>query len=87
LSSWGNDSPNSLFPHNGNMHNLLLALELFGCYGWLLGQDGEMPGCSDAGTDFLLAGCSYGTAGTAVEGTASDIAAGANTDVDAGDFA
>jgi hypothetical protein len=36
------------------MHDFLLALELRGYSGWLLGQEGEVPGCSDAGTDFTL---------------------------------
>jgi hypothetical protein len=57
LLSLGNDLPNGLVPHSGNMHVLLLVLELLGCSGWLLGQEGEVPGCSDAGTDFLPAGC------------------------------
>ena len=61
------------------MHCLLLALELLGCSGWLLGQEGEVPGCSDVGTDFLPAGCSDGTV-AAAEGTASGI----TVDADAG---
>jgi hypothetical protein len=64
------------------MHDLLLALGLLGCFGWLLGQEGEMRGYSDAGTDFLPVGCSGGTA--AAEETASGTGAGA--DVDAGDL-
>jgi hypothetical protein len=36
------------------MHNLLPALELLGCSGWLLGQEGEMPDYSNASTDFPL---------------------------------
>jgi hypothetical protein len=67
LLSLGNDSPNGLVPHSGNMRGLLLALELLCCSGWLLGQEGEVPGCSDAGTDFLLADCSDGTAAAAWE--------------------
>ena len=43
-----------------------------------------MPGCSDAGIDFLLAGCSDGTA---TEETASGTGAGADTDAGAGDLA
>jgi hypothetical protein len=35
------------------MHDLPLALELLGHSGRVLGQEGELPGCSDAGTDFL----------------------------------
>jgi hypothetical protein len=45
----------------------------------VLGQEGELPGCSDAGTDFLQGGCSDGTA--AAEETASSTGA----DADAGD--
>jgi hypothetical protein len=42
-----------------------------------------MPGCSDVGIDFLLAGCSDGT--TAAEETASGtVAAGSDDDADAG---
>jgi hypothetical protein len=67
------------------MRDLLLALELLGCPGWLLGQECEVPGCSDAGTNFLLAGCSNGTAAT--EGTVSDTAAGADADAGAGGLA
>jgi hypothetical protein len=37
LLSLGNDSPNGLVPHSGNMRGLLLALELLGCSSWLLG--------------------------------------------------
>ena len=58
------------------MHDLLLVLGLLGHSGWLLGQEDELPGCSDAGIDFLLAGCSDGTA--AAEETASDTAAAAS---------
>jgi hypothetical protein len=29
----GSDSPSGLVPHNGNMHDFLLALELLGCWG------------------------------------------------------
>jgi hypothetical protein len=68
------------------MHDLLLALGLLGHSGWLLGQKGELPGCSDAGTDFLPAGCSDGTA-TAAEETASSIGAGAEADAGASDLA
>jgi hypothetical protein len=70
------------------MHDLLLALELLGCSGWLLGQEGELPSCSDAGTDFLPVGCSDGTAAaTATEEIASDTVAGADTDTGAGGLA
>ena len=36
------------------MHNFLLELALLDCSGWLLGQEDGLPGCSDAGIDFLL---------------------------------
>jgi hypothetical protein len=57
LFSLGNESPNNLVPHSGNICNLLLALELLGCSDWLLGQEGEVPGCSVADTGFLPASC------------------------------
>jgi hypothetical protein len=85
--SLGNNLSNGLVPHSGNMHDLLLALELLGCSGWLLGQEGEVPGCSDADTDFLPAGCSDGTAATAAEETASSTAAGSDADAGVGDLA
>jgi hypothetical protein len=75
LLSLGNDSPNGLVPHSGNMNDLLLALELLGCSGWLLGQESEVPGCCDADTDFLPNGCSDGTA-TAAAGSDADAGAG-----------
>jgi hypothetical protein len=43
------------------MHDLPLALELLGHSGWVMEQEGELPGCSEAGTDFLQVGCSNGT--------------------------
>jgi hypothetical protein len=89
LLSLGNDSSIGLVPHSGNMHDSLLALALLGCSGWLLGQEDGLPGCSNAGIDFLPAGCSDGTVATAEE-TSSDIAAaGSDTDanVGAGDLA
>jgi hypothetical protein len=55
------------------MHDFLLALTLLGCSDWLLGQEDGLPGCSNAGIDFLPAGCSNGTA-AAVEETASGTA-------------
>jgi hypothetical protein len=81
LLSLGNDSPNGLVPHSGNTHDFLLAL--VGCSGWLLGQEDGLPGCSDAGTDFLPAGYSDGTdaaeetvTGTAVVDSDADAGAG-----------
>ena len=67
----GNDSPNGLVHHSGNMHDFLLELALLDCSGWLLGQEGEVPGCSG------------GTA-AATEGTVSCTAAGTDADADAG---
>jgi hypothetical protein len=85
LLSLGNDSPNGLVPHSGNIHSLLLALALSSCSGWLLGQEGEVPGCSVSGTGFLPVGCSGGTA--AAEGTASGTAVDAGAGVLEGDSA
>ena len=69
------------------MHDLLLVLGLLGHFGWLLGQEDELPGCSDAGTDFLPAECSDGTSAAAAEETASGTSAGADVDAGAGDLA
>jgi hypothetical protein len=71
------------------MHDLLLALELLGCSGCLLGQDGGVPGCSDANIDFLPAGCSGGTAAAAEETATGTTAAGSDADAgaSAGDLA
>jgi hypothetical protein len=71
----------AFFPHSGNMHNFLLALALLDCSGWLLGQEDGLPGCSDAGIDFLLAGCSDGTAAAAEETAYGTAAAGSDADV------
>jgi hypothetical protein len=67
------------------MHDLLLVLGLLGHSGWLLGQEDELPGCSDVGTDFLQIRCSDGAA--AAEETASGTGAGADVDAGAGDLA
>jgi hypothetical protein len=69
------------------MHDLLLVLGLLGHSGWLLGQEDELPGCSDVGTNFLLAECSDGTAAAAAEETTSGTGAGADVDAGAGDLA
>jgi hypothetical protein len=44
------------------MHDLLLVLGLLGHSGWVLGQEDELPGCSDTRADFLQTGCSDCTA-------------------------
>jgi hypothetical protein len=75
--------PSGLVPHSGNIHGLLLALELLDCLDWLLGQEGEVPSCSVADTGFLPVGCSGGTA-AAAEGTASGTVVDAGVDADAG---
>jgi hypothetical protein len=82
-----NDSPNGLVPHSGNMHDFLLALTLLDCSGWLLGQEDGLPGCSDDGINFLLAGYSDGTAAAAEETTSGTAAAGSDADASAGDLA
>jgi hypothetical protein len=87
LLSLGNDSPNGLVPHSGNMHDFLLALELLGCSCWLLGLEGELPGCSDADIDFLPVGCSGGTVAAAEETASSSAVAGSDADAGAGDLA
>jgi hypothetical protein len=69
------------------MHDFLLALTLLGCSGWLLGQEDGLPSCSDAGIDFLLAGCSDGTTATAKESASGTAAAGSDADAGAGDLA
>jgi hypothetical protein len=66
------------------MHDLLLVLGLLGHFGWVLGQEDEVPSCSDAGTDFLPADYSDGTTAAAAEETASGTGAGAGADADAG---
>jgi hypothetical protein len=67
------------------MHDLLLALELLGHSGWVLGQESELPGYSDIGTGFLKVGCSDGTTADVAEKTASGT--GADADAGTGDLA
>jgi hypothetical protein len=67
------------------MHDLPLVLGLLGHSGWLRGQEDELPGCSDAGTDFLPVECSDGTVAAVAEETTSGT--GAGVDADAGDLA
>jgi hypothetical protein len=69
------------------MCSLLLVLGLLGCSGWLLGQEGELHGCSDAGTDFLPAGCLDSTVVAAAEETTSGTGASADANAGAGDLA
>ena len=57
-------------------------LGLLGCSDSLLGQEGEVPGCSVSDTGYLPAGCSNDTA--AAVGTASETTAGTGADSDAG---
>jgi hypothetical protein len=81
MLSLDNDSPNDLVLHSGNMHDF--PLELLDYSGWLLGHEDGLLGCSDVGIDFLLVGCSDGTA---VEETTSGTAApGSDVDAGAGD--
>jgi hypothetical protein len=81
----GNESPNGLVPHSGNMHDFLLELELLDCSGWLKGRKDRLHDCSDAGIDFLLAGCSDDTA-AAEETISGTAAAGSDADAGAGDL-
>jgi hypothetical protein len=87
LLSLGSSSPSGFVLHSRSMHDHLLALGLLGHSGWVLGQEDKLPGCSDAGTDFLPAGCSNGTAAAAAEETASGIGAGADAGAGASDLA
>jgi hypothetical protein len=72
-SSLGNASPSGLALHSGSTLFLLLVLGLLGCSDLLLGQEGEVPGCSASDTGYLPAGCSDDIA--AAVGTASETAA------------
>ena len=56
-------------------------LGLLGCSDLLLGQEGEVPGCSASDTDYFPAGCADDTAAAAA-GTASETAADADADSD-----
>jgi hypothetical protein len=57
------------------------VLGLLGCSDLLLGQEGEVSGCSASDTDYLPASCSNDTA--AAVDTASETAANADADSDA----
>jgi hypothetical protein len=77
----GNASPSGLVLHSGNILCLLLVLGLLGCSDLLLGQEGEVLGCSAFDTGYLPAGCSDDTA--AAVDTASETVAGTDADSDA----
>jgi hypothetical protein len=55
LLSLDSSSPSGFVLHSRSMNDLLLALGLLGHSGWVLGQEGELPGCSDAGTEEIVA--------------------------------
>ena len=78
-SSLGTASPSGLVLHSGNILCLLLVLGLLGCSDSLLGQEGEVPGCSASDTDYLPAGCADDTAAAAA-GIVSETAADADAD-------
>ena len=64
-------------------------LGLPGCSDLLVGQEGEVPGCSASDTGYLPAGCSDDTAaavGTASE-TATDVDTDSDSDIPVGDQA
>jgi hypothetical protein len=66
------------------------VLGLLGCSGLLLGQEGEVPGCSASDTDYLPAGCVDDTAAAAADTaseTAADADAGSDSDIPVGDRA
>jgi hypothetical protein len=81
-SSLGNASPSDLALHSGSILCLLLVLGLLGCSDSLLGQEGEVHGCSASDTGYLPAGYSDDTA--AAVGTVSEIAADMGADSDVG---
>jgi hypothetical protein len=87
LLSWDSSSPSGFALHSRNMHDLLLELGLLGHSGWLLGKEDELAGCSNAGTDFLPAECSDGTAAVVAEETASGTGVDADAGAGAGDLA
>jgi hypothetical protein len=87
MLSLDSSSPNGFVLHSRSTHGLRVVLELLGYSGWLLGQEGGVPGCSDAGIDFLPSGCSDGIVAAAAEETASGTAAaGSNANAGAGDL-
>jgi hypothetical protein len=81
LLSLDSSSPSGFVLHNRSMCGLLLVLGLLGCSGWLLGQEGELPGCSDADTDFVPAGCFDDTTAVAEETASGTAAVGSDADV------
>jgi hypothetical protein len=90
LPSLDNASPNGPALHNGSILCLLLTLGLLDCSGWLLGQEDKVSDYSTFGTDFLLAGCSGGTAADAEDTasrTAAEADAGSAIDIPEGDSA
>jgi hypothetical protein len=54
------------------MHDLLLVLGLLDRYGWLLGQEDELPSCSDG-----TAAAEETASGTTAAGSDDDAGAGA----------
>jgi hypothetical protein len=68
------------------MHDFLLELALLDCSGWSMGQEDGLSGCSDAGIDFLLVGCSDGTAAAVEETAFGTSAAGFDADAGAADL-
>jgi hypothetical protein len=89
-SSSDNASPNGPALHSGSIICLLLALWLLDYSNWLLGQEDEVPDYSASRTDFLLSGCSGGTAADAegtTSGNAAEADAGSAVDIPEGDSA
>jgi hypothetical protein len=67
LLSLDNVTPSGIVIHGGNILGLLIALGLSDYSDWLLGQEGEVPGCFVSGTSFFPIGCSGGTATAVAE--------------------
>jgi hypothetical protein len=89
-SSSDNASPNGPALHSGSILCLLLALGLLDCFGWLLGQEDEVPDYSAYGTNFHLIDCSddivVDAEGTA-SGTTAEADVGSAVDIPEGDSA
>jgi hypothetical protein len=54
LLSLGNATHSGLVPHSGNILSLLLALGLFGCSDWLLGQEGSSAATEGTASEIVV---------------------------------
>jgi hypothetical protein len=83
---WAMIRPMALFP---TVETCTTSSLSWRCLIVLVGCWGRKTGClvSDVGIDFLLAGCSDGTAATAEETASGTAAGGSDADAGAGDLA